>query len=306
MPDSIITAARTDFHRELVNGPLSIRWVEKSDKKEINEWVASNADVSQPSSRKVALNIAQQLKAPKRKKGPGQTAGVQFEKAVRNFVDSTFTKLQSVRPGNWTVENLGNKRSVDHIARFHPYRHLEDLAYAIKEIPNLESILGNSYVVSPDVLVLREAVDDSTINSAGDVVVDDRSALMSPFRLENSRYVDSPQTPADKFVHAVISCKWTMRSDRAQNTRSEALNLIRNRKGRTPHIVAVTAEPSLSRISSLALGTGDIDLVYHAFLDELEFAVQEVGTDDAREMLHTLVEGNRLRDISDLPMDLAV
>ncbi len=37
-------------------------------------------------------------------------------------------------------------------------------------------------------------------------------------------------------------------SDRAQNTRSEALNLIRNRKGRLPHIVVVTEEPSPSRL----------------------------------------------------------
>ena len=34
-----------------------------------------------------------------------------------------------------------------------------------------------------------------------------------------------------------------MRSDRAQYSRTEALNLIRNRKGRLPHIVVVTGEP---------------------------------------------------------------
>ncbi|MBD3289238.1 hypothetical protein GF337_10575 [candidate division KSB1 bacterium] len=55
-----------------------------------------------------------------------------------------------------------------------------------------------------------------------------------------------------------ISCKWTIRSDRAKNTRLEALNLIRNRKGKVPHIVAITVEPTSVRISSLALGTGVI------------------------------------------------
>ena len=53
-----------------------------------------------------------------------------------------------------------------------------------------------------------------------------------------------------------------MRSDRAQNSRTEALNLIRNRKGNLPHIVVVTGEPMPARIASLALGTGDIDCVY--------------------------------------------
>lgn len=46
-------------------------------------------------------------------------------------------------------------------------------------------------------------------------------------------------------------------------------NLIRNRKGNLPHIVVVTGEPMPARIASLALGTGDIDCVYHFALYEL-------------------------------------
>ncbi len=107
-------------------------------------------------------------------------------------------------------------------------------------------------------------------------------------------------------MHASISCKWTLRSDRAQNARSEALNLIRNRKGRLPHAVVVTAEPSPSRIASIALGTGDIDCTYHFALSELKLAVEELDFPDAKEMLDILIEGKRLRDISDLPLDLAV
>ena len=97
-----------------------------------------------------------------------------------------------------------------------------------------------------------------------------------------------------------------MRSDRSQNSRTEALNLIRNRKGGLPHIVTVMAEPMPSRISSVALGTGDIDCTYHFALYELQRAVAEVGSQDAQEMLHIMVEGGRLKDISDLPLDLAV
>ena len=52
------------------------------------------------------------------------------------------------------------------------------------------------------------------------------------------------------------------------------MNLIRNRKGHTPHIVAVTAEPLPTRIASLALGIGDLDCVYHMALHELEIAVE--------------------------------
>ena len=107
-------------------------------------------------------------------------------------------------------------------------------------------------------------------------------------------------------LHASVSAKFTMRSDRAQNSRTEALNLIRNRKGHLPHIVVVTAEPMPNRLASLALGTGDIDCVYHFALYELIRAVAEEGSEDGIETLETLVQGKRLKDISDLPLDLAV
>ena len=84
------------------------------------------------------------------------------------------------------------------------------------------------------------------------------------------------------------------------------LNLIRNRKGHLPHIVVVTAEPIPNRLASLALGTGDIDCVYHFALYELIRAVKEVGSEDAVETLETLVQGKQLKDISNLPLDLAV
>ena len=82
--------------------------------------------------------------------------------------------------------------------------------------------------------------------------------------------------------------------------------MIRNRKGRTPHIVVVTAEPTPSRLASLALGTGDVDTVYHFALPELVKAVEASGNDEAVSMLGILMGGKRLRDISDLPLDLAV
>lgn len=72
-----------------------------------------------------------------------------------------------------------------------------------------------------------------------------------------------------------------------------------------PHIVAVTAEPTPIRIASLALGTGDIDCVYHFALNELKKGIEKIKNEDQLDMLNMLVEGRRLRDISDLPFDLA-
>ena len=59
-----------------------------------------------------------------------------------------------------------------------------------------------------------------------------------------------------------------------------------------------------ARLASLALGTGDIDCVYHFALHELQEAAKQES--DGGEMLDILVSGRRLRDISDLPFDLAI
>lgn len=292
MHPALITAARQNLHRELVeSGTLTIAETTLGR-------VASNADRSQATSRRLSLHVAEQLHAHTAVKSAGQTAGAGFERIVADFLRATFPKMQSARPGDWTILNVGSSRRKDHLSAYEPYTHLADLAEAIRLNPEIGASLGNNYVISPDILVLREALPDSTLNR--DLkVVDDHSGLLSPVRAANR---NSPT----QHVHAVISCKWTMRSDRSQNTRAEALNLIRNRKGRSPHIIAVTNEPTMSRIASLALGTGDIDMVYHVALNELMLAIEDEGSDDAKELLETLVHGNRLRDIGDLPLDLSV
>jgi len=53
-------------------------------------------------------------------------------------------------------------------------------------------------------------------------------------------------------------------------------------------------------------GTGDIDCVYHAALYELQTAAKHLANEAVSEMLEILVQGKRLRDISDLPLDLAI
>ena len=60
------------------------------------------------------------------------------------------------------------------------------------------------------------------------------------------------------------------------------------------------------RLASLALGTGDIDCIYHFALHELVKAVVDTGAEDSIEMLNVLIEGKRIKDISDLPLDLTV
>lgn len=164
----------------------------------------------------------------------------------------------------------------------------------------LAASLGSDYIIKPDIVIGRRPASDEEINRE-ELIVSGASGIagLTPLREANA-------AGSRLILHASISCKWTIRSDRSQNARAEALNLIRNRKGNLPHIVAVTAEPLPMRIASLALGTGDLDCVYHFALPELSAATRESDNEDQIEMLETLVEGRRLRDISDLLFDLAI
>jgi len=194
-----------------------------------------------------------------------------------------------LRPGDWAFEV--NQQ----IENFEQYEHLADLSKILHEHRELQATLGD-YLILPDIVVSRFPVIDSVINQTELLLEPDSAARLTPIRKANS---------GKPILHASISCKWTIRSDRSQNSRTEGLNLIRNRKGNTPHIVLVTAEPTPQRLASVALGTGDIDCVYHIALPELQSAVEQFGNPAIKEMLDILVYGKRLRDISDLPLDLA-
>ena len=217
----------------------------------------------------------------------GQTAGRLFEEATKTFLADAFQLLSHLRPGDWLFSLGGNVRDYDQ------YLHLSDLRRVIEQHEELLIIFGD-YIVKPDIVVCRRPVTDSEINKTQAVLADDGAAIHTPLRSANSQA---------NILHASVSCKWTIRSDRSQNARTEGLNLIRNRKGKTPHIAVVVGEPLPSRIASLAYGTGDIDCVYHFALRELEASASENDSD--AEQLNSLVAGRRLRDISDLPFDLA-
>lgn len=283
----LFVTARESFHENLISrGVLTI------DK----NGVPSNADAGNKPSCAIAKLVADKLGAQVGDKLPAQSAGKVFEELICHFLIETFPKLQHLRPGNWNVFNLGNNNAVK-TSTFAQYEHLAHLAKVLDADRELATMLGNDYMVAPDIVVARELCSDSEINLHNEIV-DNRVCLKADIRKSNG---------GQSLMHASISAKWTMRSDRAQNSRTEALNLIRNRKGHLPHIAVVTGEPLPSRLASLALGTGDIDCVYHFALYELLDAVKEygkAGREDIVEQLESLVDGKRLKDISDLPLDL--
>ncbi len=290
---SYTVAARGGYHAALLRSGVLRMEHRNRPKNGMPDEFPSNADGDSQTSIAIARAIFDQIQTEATLGGrlAGQISGSKFEQITRSFVQETFTTLKALRPGKWDFNP--KKRA---IFRFEQYHHLAELSEVAAKNPEIAVLLGSDYVITPDVLVVREAEPDEIINP-GELIVDDTVALRSSLRQRNN---------ALPILHASISCKWTLRSDRAQNARSEALNLIRNRKGRLPHIAVVTGEPLPSRLASLALGTGDLDCVYHFALTELITGVQNLGIEDSANLVKIMVDGKRLKDISDLPLDLAV
>jgi hypothetical protein len=280
-PQSWFRSTRNSFHATLLSsGVLSI-----------SDGVPSNADRGSTTSVAIATNILTQIQSSVAAAArlPGQVSGSRFEQVTRAFVEQTFFALGHLRPGKWDINPPHRS-----IARFEQYRHLLDIQQLAERNPQLAAVLGRDYIIAPDIVIVREPEPDDVINGPR-VLVDDGIATRASLRRRTPNQAG--------ILHASISCKWTIRSDRAQNSRSEALNLIRNRKGKLPHIVVVTGEPLPSRLASIALGTGDIDCVYHFALLELIQAVSGMG--DTENFVTDMVDGKRLKDISDLALDLA-
>lgn len=292
-----VAQLRTEYHRQIVEEVLTLVPTSKSPTGYCPNFCDKNSESSVRIGNKLVELIGCELGGKPRIKG--QTAGKRFERETRQFLRNCFELLQHVRPGDWSYEINKN------IGFYEQYAHLVELKKAVQGNSELRAALGGDYLVEPDILIGRKPLSDEEINR-NEQLVDDTSqtVLHSPIRASNTARNFNSQAPY--LLHASISCKWSLRSDRAQNARTEALNLIRNRKGNQPHIVTVTAEPLPTRLAALALGTGDLDCVYHFALTELEASISELGMVDQLDMLQILITGKRLRDISDLPFDLAI
>lgn len=147
------------------------------------------------------------------------------------------------------------------ISKFDQYAHLSELDALVRANPELRITIGTDYLIKPDVTVALSAVTTA-----------------------------SGLPP----LHAAVSCKWTIRSDRVQNIRHECLQMIRHRRGRQPHLVTVTAEPLPSRLASIARGTGEVDAVYHVAYEALNTSVAANANADQQDAWREVVGQRRL------------
>lgn len=175
--DALIANARFHFHKQLFEtNTLTLT----------TAGVASNADTSSRGSKAIARRIVDILVEEQHHavstvdKISGQTLGKQFETLTMEFLRETFPYLQNLRPGNWTILQLGNNNKLK-TSDFAQYEHLAYLNALTTQNAQLAAALGNDYLVAPDVVVYRDLYEDSEINAA-QPIVDDEICKMADIR----------------------------------------------------------------------------------------------------------------------------
>ncbi|MEU6273594.1 NgoMIV family type II restriction endonuclease [Streptomyces populi] len=229
--------------------------------------VPNNADSDSNPSKMLAGHILEALGVEPDATLPStpDSLGPALEHAVCDHLSLALPDLSPER--TWHVDH---KKTV---ADFAQYEHLDRVAAAVRNNATLRVDLGRDYLIKPDVTVGV-----------------------------------TPHTKQDAtcpHLHAAVSCKWTIRSDRVQNVRHEFLQMIRHRRGRLPHLVVVTAEPMPSRIASIARGTGEADAIYHIAFSALKDAVAAVGSSQQKDDLSEIIEQGRLLPYETLPSTLS-
>ena len=164
----LIADARFHFHKRLFEtNTLTLT----------STGVVSNADTSSRGSKAISKKIVDILvdkyhhKANIIDKISGQTLGKQFELLTMEFLKETFPFLQNLRPGQWSVLQLGNNNRLK-TSDFEQYEHLAYLSALTAENAQLAAALGNDYLVTPDVVIYRDLYKDEEINSVQRIVDD--------------------------------------------------------------------------------------------------------------------------------------
>ncbi len=169
------------------------------DKNGVPSW----SDRDSPGSVSIGKELVQRMpEAPVALRLPPQEIGTRFQEIVKGFVETTFSALRHARPGTWRVETGGR------ISRYYQYEHLFHLDSLTRQYPELKTALGTEYLVKPDIVVARCSEEDSAIDPDGEILSGNAvAAKLTPLRRVNYE---------GQILHAIISCKWTIRSDRAQ------------------------------------------------------------------------------------------
>lgn len=242
-----------------------VGWKKSAKNKCAWNLVPNNADVDNAESLRLAAGVLEALGVPS--DAPSDVPVNPGVPLEQHVQADLSSELPKLDADrNWRVQTGGL------VTEFAQYAHLKTVDTLVQANPELRVTIGRDYLIKPDVTV---------------------------------GLLDLDVLGAPPFLHAAVSCKWTIRSDRVQNIRHEYSQLVRHRRGRQPHLVAVTAEPLPSRLASIARGTGEVDAVYHIAYEALAEAVARVANDAQKAAWEECVGQRRILPYSALAQTLA-
>lgn len=137
---------------------------------------ASNADKGSKVSSNIAAAILRNAHNATNVPAKRQTAGVAFTEITMKFVKRAFSRLTHLRPGTWQYSTAQTKTG---IMAFEQYRHLATIRETLeehRENRDFRAAFATDYLIVPDIVVAREPVSDTVINT-DERYVSDRSTL---------------------------------------------------------------------------------------------------------------------------------
>lgn len=267
----------------------------------------NTSDASQRDSVALGIAMFDALGVPRDKPGADET-GLPFAARVAEDLHERLVAAGSVHQA----------LPEQHINKFQQFRHVgaisdvdvePSMAYA-RAWKRLTTEVRKRIVSPPaNVRRIEEMIDNVEVAVASEV--EKRRKALHEVGQESVLKLDvtvsEPQPGWLPELEIGLSLKWSLRTDRLQDPRSQGAKLAGLRRGRMPHYAPVTMEPRPSLLKMLCGGSGDLDCVYHLHLPALTAAIDEVygsKSDKTSKRIVTdfsrLVEQRRLRDYDEL------
>lgn len=213
---------------------------------------------------------------------------IDFNKKIKDFLEKAcLTSLDDSR--KWYLVDTSQDEATD-ISRYEYGEYIHELMVTNEKLSNTAN---GDYFVVPQFLLYREPYSDEDLNRAG-ALVDDFSAKQSELRAKNN--------PKAK-LYAVSLAKYSL-PYRTQTSRTELLQVLRQKQDGQPYIFLITAEANPMHLDSFILRAQEIDCVYHVDLSGLMEKAKKKEDNTAADLLQDLIRNKRLKGISCFPLDL--
>lgn len=201
-----------------------------------------------------------------------RNVGYEFEEVVKQFIENTLNKISDDK---WRVSRLKNDKK---------------FLYEYAQYGYLDKQKTDEYIACPDIVVSKKSDVSKWVNAVRKATNNSANVNHKPVLISS------------------ISCKWSLRTDRAQNNCKEVLDLIEKRHGSVPKIFCVIGDvypPHLRSVIPSANSSGKIDCVYHIALPEFINALNKSKNNSRMiQEFHNYIDLGILKDISELPLDL--